>query len=269
MTFNDSDGRSDNISFAHELMPYQDGMNNLLNAMQSIIEMDCAKQIMIDKDALDAPVREAFIQKMRGNDWAGSPTILEVSFSKLRDLGVNIKDVVHTNGTTGSQQTIESILRGISQLVGLVEKLIAMSPAELGQPAPREISATEVHEISQTTSTVASFISDGIDSFREAKKRIQYEALISCGTQPLNVPVVNRYTPSVIEKAGFHIADGIEEADNGKQTIVGTVQKLRHTMIFSSRDGSERPQNVKAGQVLVQLLQVVAPDPDLRKEVRR
>ena len=81
------------------------------------------------------------------------------------------------------------------------------------------------------------------------------------------MPVVNRYTPSVIEKAGFHIADGIEEADNGKQTIVGTVQKLRHTMIFSSRDGSERPQNVKAGQVLVQLLQVVAPDPDLRKEI--
>lgn len=267
MTFNDSDGRSDNISFAHELMPYQDAMNNLLNAMQSIIEMDCAKQIMIDKDALDASTREQFIQKMRGQDWAGSPTVVEVSFSKLRDLGINIKDVIHTNGTTGSQQTIESILRAIAQLVALVEKLIAMSPAELGQPAPREISATEVHEISQTTSTVASFISDGIDAYREAKKRIQYEGLIACGTQPLNVPVVHRYTTAVIEKAGFQVADGIEEADNGKQTIVGTVKKLRHTMVFSSRDGSERPQNVKASQSLVQLLQVVAPDPDLRKEI--
>jgi hypothetical protein len=265
LTYNDSDTRADNISFAHELMPYQDAMNNLLNAMVSLIEAECVKVFLINKDALDPAVRAHVRKKLEGKDWA-APLTVEVSNSQLQELGVDLKNVFTIAETRASQQTLESILRGMAQLIGLVEKMIAMSPAELGQPAPREISATEVTQIAQTTTTVFSFISDGIDAWREAKKRIQYESLIACGEQKLIVPVINRYTKEVITKAGFEIYEEQEDT-RGPQTIVGTIDNLRHTMVFSSRDGAERPQNVKAAQSLVQLLQLLAGDEAIRAEL--
>lgn len=264
LTYNDSDSRADNASFAHELMPHQDAMNNLWNALQALIEAECVKVFLINKDVLDPEVREIVRKKLEGKDWA-SPVAVEISNSKLQELGVDFNKVFTIAETRASQQTLESILRAMAQLIGLVEKLIAMSPAEMGQPAPREISATEVTQIAQTTTTVFSFISDGIDFFREAKKRIQYESLIACGEQKLIVPVINRYTDDVIKAAGFEVYEGMDT--RGQQTIVGTVDKLRHTMIFSSRDGAERPQNVKAAQSLVQLLQLLAGDPQIRGEL--
>jgi len=267
LTYNDSDSRYDNISFAHELMPYQDAMNNLLNAMVSLIEIECAKIYLVDKDALDADVLTSLRSKMEGKEWAATPTVVEVSRSKLTELGVDIDKVVTVAENRASQQTLDSIIKAMANLMQLVERMIAMSPAEMGQPAPREISATEVTMMAQSTTTVFSFISDGIDTFREAKKIVQYESLIACGEQTMVVPVINRYTADVIEQAGFKIYGDINVSEVSReiQTITGKVQNLQHTFVFTSRDGAERPQNVKAGQNLVQLLQILAGDPEIRQ----
>ena len=92
-------------------------------------------------------------------------------------------------------------------------------------------------------------------------KRICYESLISLGSKEVYLPVVNRYTDDVIERAGFRFVPDEDETQNSigaKRTIVGSISNLMHDFIFSSRDGSERSVNSMAAGNLIQLLQVVS-----------
>ncbi len=63
-------------------------------------------------------------------------------------------------------------MTSVTQLLNLVERLLILSPQELGQPAPREISATEVTEIATTTQAIYSFISEGIDELRGGLRNV-------------------------------------------------------------------------------------------------
>jgi hypothetical protein len=139
-------------------------------------------------------------------------------------------------------------------LLNLVERLLILSPQELGQPAPREISATEVAEISSTTNSIYSFISEGIDDMRSAAKKLFYEHLVSCSTDKFTVPISQRYTDQVITDAGFQSQDeGISEAS--ARNVIGEPTNLIHEYLFTSRDGAERARDTQSAQVLSQTLQ--------------
>ena len=91
-------------------------------------------------------------------------------------MGINNKDFItivdaQKEMSAGINQSIQAIL----QLLNLVERLLILSPQELGQAAPREISATEVAEIANSTNSVYSFISEGIDDMRSAEVAVQFD----------------------------------------------------------------------------------------------
>jgi len=159
----------------------------------------------------------------------------------------------------------------MAQLVQLSERLMALSPHELGQPAPREITATETNMMAGTTETIYGFISDAIDEFRAAKKRILYESFMVCGNDKVRVPVMNRYSRKVIGLAGFDIAKEDQDpteflVDDGtpkRQTVIGTKNKLNYEFIFTSRDGALRSVNTQSANVLVQLLGGVISNPQI------
>lgn len=265
--WNECDSRLLNISFAHELMQFQDQMTNLTTQLLLTVQASVAKIVSINTDVItDQKHIDHIRAHFNGKNWAAEPLVLEYSLSKLDSLGlkpgVGVIEIVESKNS----QDVTRILQAMSQLLQLVEKLTAMSPAEQGQPAPREISATEVNEIAATTSAVYSNISDAIDEFRAAKKRIIYESLIACGEDTVQVPVVGRYSKKTIEKAGFQaVDDEAEEARNPsgarRTTVVGSKLNLIHNHIFTSRDGAERPVNTQAANTLVQLLQFLGAMP--------
>lgn len=265
---NESENRLYNLSFAHEVMPYQDQMNNLLKSMLMLAQMELVKVFLVNKDALSEEQRKALKAKFEGRDWSGTPLVVEYSQNEAVQLGNEVKKAIDLVETKIGQ-SFEVILRAMTQLVSLVEKLTAMSPAEQGQPAPREISATEVNEISATTSSVYTFISDSIDFMHSAKKRIVYESLVAKQESKFQLPVIGRYSEKTVKAAGFELVkdedeDYAAESVNGpvkRRTIVGTVNQLVHDYIFTTRDGAERPVNTQAANTLVQLLQGIVPVP--------
>lgn len=258
--YNEDDNRQLNISFAHEIMPYQDQMTNLVTNMLLTVQRDLLCIIGLNKDVLDDGVRQHAQNQLEGKNYGTTPLVIEYSLSKLERMGINAKDVAAVFETrAGASLTV--IFQAMTQLLLLVERIFALSPNEQGQPSPREISATEVNEITNTTSSVYSFISDSIDEFRGAKKRILYESLISCGSREIRVPVKNRYTRKTIEAAGFEYDKDEDEdvagSDLRGRTIIGTKNRLIYDYIFSSRDGAERPSRVQAANTLVQLLAIL------------
>tara|TARA_R100000808_G_scaffold1976_1_gene8389 strand:+ start:6107 stop:8371 length:2265 start_codon:yes stop_codon:yes gene_type:complete len=265
-SFNENDSRLANLSIAHEMMPYQDQLTNLFSQMLETTKADLFSVAVVNSDIFPdtdegRKVLDDFRKTMSGENFYATTNVLEASFQKLRDIGIdtkadNIFKVVRSSPST----SITTVFQAINNLIGMAERLMALSPQEQGQPAPRETSATEVAIINQTTESVYNFISESIDEGRGAMKRICYESLISLGSKEVYLPVVNRYTTDIIERAGFRFVPDEDEAMNSigsRRTIVGTVSNLMHDYVFSSRDGAERTINSQSAQTLVQLLGIL------------
>ena len=201
------------------------------------------------------------MKQLSGKNFYATTNVLEASFQKLRDLGIDPKaDNVFKIVRSAPNTQLTAVFQSISHLLAMAERMMALSPQEQGQPAPRETSATEVTIINNTTESVYSYISEAIDEARAAQKRICYEGLVCLGSKSVYLPVVNRYTDDVIARAGFqNVADEDESMNSigSRRTITGTISNLVHDYVFTSRDGSERSLNTMSAQNLIQLFQII------------
>jgi hypothetical protein len=260
---NENDDRMANISVAHEIMPYQDQLTNILSSMLEQMKMSMFKIFAIDQDALDDDVKEYIKDALSDDTFYAKPKALFYSGQKAADLGINNHDFikvvdVQKELSAGVNQSIQAIL----QLLNLVERLLILSPQELGQPAPREISATEVAEISNTTNAIYSFISEGIDDMRGAMKKVLYEHLVSCSSDSFIVPIKGRYSENIIREAGFDVETSGGE-NISKRNVIGKPESLIYEYLFSGRDGAERARDTQSAQVLGQLIMQLLQVPDM------
>jgi hypothetical protein len=251
---NENDDRMANISVAHEIMPFQDQLSNIMTKMLHDMKVSMMRIFCIDQDALDDDVKEYIKDGLSEDTFYSKPKALFYSGQKAADLGINNNNFIQIVDaqkelSAGINQSIQAIL----QLLNLVERLLILSPQELGQPAPREISATEVAEIANTTNSIYSFISEGIDDMRAAAKKLFYEHLVSCSTDKFVVPIKQRYTDRVIRDAGFE-SETEGEFEAASRNVIGTPANLIHEYLFSSRDGAERARDTQSAQVLGQAL---------------
>lgn len=261
---NANDGRLMNISVAHELMQYQDQLSNLYSQLLETIKTDLFRVAVLNTDVFpDTPegkkVKDEFIACMKGNTYYAEPQLLCTSLEKLAGvLGRAVTpDMVFTVVRSTPNTQIQHILAAITQVINMADRLMVMSSHEQAQAAPHELTATETTQISGSTETIYSFISNAIDEGRAAMKRICFESTIACGEDEVELPVSNRYPESVIEKAGFTTREADEDSPVGFKIVYGPKTNLVHDFIFTSRDGGNRQANSQAAQVLVQLLQAI------------
>lgn len=265
--FNCHDGRLNNISLAHELMQFQDQLSNLYSTLLEVIIADLFSVAVLNTDVFPEneegqKIRAEFEKAMSGPSKYPGMQILEVSFEKLAQLfgGKEItSDMVFKVVRSTPNTQITAIFEAITKVVEMAERIFVMSAHEQGQAAPHEITASESNQIASSTDTMYSFISRGLDKGRAAMKRICYESTLACGSDDVELPVINRYPASVVKAAGFEV----KESDEGfgdevpYVTLMGNKESLRHDYIFTSRDGGDRQSNVQAAQVLNQLLQSI------------
>ena len=263
---NEHDGRAVNISVAHELMPYQDQLTQILTHLRMRICQSLLQIWQIDQDALEKPVKEYIQGVLSKKNFYVEPIAMWYSGTKLKDIGTNPAEMIRII-KTDMQAEISGAFDAIMKLLAIVDRLENMSPNELGQPNPREVAAREVQEIATSVSSIYSFISDGIDEMRCAAKRLIYESALACATADVRVPVIARYTKETIEAAGFKPFDdgSADAASDGRRarriTVTGSVSNLEYDYYFSSRDGAERASNTQAAQVLTQLAQFILAMP--------
>jgi hypothetical protein len=262
---NENDARQLNISIGMELLPYQDQMTQLLSFLLMVLQGDFQRILCVDIDSVasgpdGAKMLTDFRADVKGQNKYVATKVFEYSGTKMKELGIDPKNII-TLVQTAPSQAITMIFQAMSQLIQLAERLMALSPHELGQPAPREISATETNMMAGTTETIYGFISDAIDEYRAAKKRVFYESYMICGSQTIRVPIANRYTKAIVHKAGFEVFDEDDESiiwvdrdEPAYHTVVGTKSKLLYEYIYTSRDGGLRAVNTQSANVLTQLL---------------
>lgn len=267
-SYNGSDQRIHNLSIAHDLIGWQDAMNNMMNQLVEVLRRDQFTVYLLNTDIWDSDenakkVRQQFIDHLTGGSFSGDPALLMGSFAKIKQLmgetATNSDNIFKVVRPEPNPQ-VGQLIQAMAQIMTMAERNLSLSPQEQGQVSPRETSATEVQIVATTTENVYSFISDAIDAGRAAWKRYIYNAWVSLGRDEIEVPVADRYPAEVIEAAGFRpVSDG--EAPASYRQVFGPKSKLVEELIFNSRDGAERSSNVQAANVLTQLLQVILTTP--------
>jgi hypothetical protein len=259
-SYNAHDGRSFNISLAHELMQFQDQLTNLYSQFLECIKADLFSVAVLNTDVFPESedgikLREEFRKTLTGKNFYATMQVLEASFEKMKALGINAADVFRVVRSTPNTN-ITQIFEAIVHVLNMADRLMVMSPHEQGQSASHEITASESNQMAGSTDTIYSFISEAVDEGRAAEKKILFESMIALGSNNVELPVINRYPESIITKAGFQVVEQDDDGDNvGYTTVMGPKSALVHDYIFTSRDGGDRPSNSQAATVLVQLVQ--------------
>jgi hypothetical protein len=271
-SYNENDSRLFNISLAHELMPFQDQLTNLTSQMLEVIKQDLFSVCVLNTDAFPDDengkrAKAEFEAVMQSKATYTSMQMLEVSFNKMAQLGLNVEKAFTVVRSTPNTH-IDNIFKAITELLNMADRLTVMSPHEQGQTASHEISATESHEIATSTDTVYDFISTGVDEGRAAMKRVCFDSLIACGTNEVELTVANRYPESIVKEAGFEVHPDALIDSSGYTKVMGDKMNLVHEFIFTSRDGGDRPAGAQAAQTLVQLIQAIGSlEPNIQQTV--
>jgi len=258
---NENDDREINPSMASELMAIQDQLTNIWSQMLMNIRAGMLQIWAIDQDVLEPEMKKFIRDTLKSKDYYSEPQAFFFSGEKLRNLGVaNPADnprafltIIQAN----VQTSIETSMRAVGELLNMADRLLMVSPNEGGQPNPREVAAREITEISTTTDTIRTFVSDGIDEQRAAFKRMVYESLVCESTQTVRVPVMGRYTLATIREAGFDVPNtraSDAEIIPLKTPIMGKAMNLVFDYYFDSRDGGDRPLNSQGANIMGTLL---------------
>ncbi|MBU2072776.1 MAG: hypothetical protein KKA68_21285 [Gammaproteobacteria bacterium] len=267
------DGRLANQSMGMALLAYQDQASNILSSMIMQLRTSLIQLWLLDKDSLEPEILQEFKNNASDSNWWVDRKLLIYSATKLRDLGIQDPAQAFKVVQAPIANVFDSGLKALNQLLNLADRLLILSPNELGQPNPREVSAREVTDISTSVQSMYAFINQGPREQIAAKKEIIYDSLLCCGQQNIRVPVEKRYTKAVIEKAGFTIPEDVQLPPGAgdiipvKTPVMGNLRSLMYDYYFDSRDGSERVVNTQGAQVVQQLLARLLNVPPLAEKM--
>jgi hypothetical protein len=271
---NCNDGRLANQSMAMALLSYQDQASNIMSSMLMQLRTSLIQLWLIDKDSLEPDIVEQFKKSAKDGDWWVDRKVLIYSASKLRDLGIQDPRMAFAVVQAQIQNVFDAGLKALTQLINLADRLLILSPNELGQPNPREVAAREVTEMATSVQAMNAFNNQGPREQIAAAKELIYDSLICCATQNFRVPVENRYNKAVIKDAGMEIPPEVlgrlNAADDFvpvKTPIMGSLRTLVYDYYFNSRDGAERVVNTQGAQVVMQVLQTMLQVPQLAQKM--
>lgn len=262
--FNLKDDRLVNLGQMHEIMPFEDQMKNLMSQCLMVMKHSLLRIVAINGDVVSQEVIDKITEDLQGDRYYMQPHVLVYSKAENDEIGVEQRQALEIVNGQSETDYINNAFKAMTQLLNLLERLLMLSPQEQGQPAPREISATESAMLEATTSAVYSAISEAIDEARSAQKIIIHESAMALGSNEIRLPVTQTFSRDTIEKAGFRVADTETTENpamvrNNDWTILGTKEQLKHDYLFTHRDGSDRPTNTQTAQTLIALLSQVIP----------
>lgn len=266
---NVNDNRLENQSMAMELLSYQDQLTNIVTTMLEQLRSSFVQMWILDKDILSEEQIKMFEKNAGNREWWMEPRLLIASLSKIKEMGYGAPQQAFQIIQQQATNAVTQALTAMNQLLNMADRLLILSPNELGQPNPREVSARESQEISTSVQSIYSFINQGPREQIAALKELLYETLLTCGTDRFELPTIRRYTRKTIEDAGFTIAGDVGDVESlpAGTKVIGSLKDLRYDYFFDSRDGADRVASSQSTQAMVQLLQILAQDPEMRQDL--
>ncbi len=152
------------------------------------------------------------------------------------------------------QKDTNGLLQGLSQLLGILERVLVISPQELAQTASHELTAEEVKNMNQAKSTRYEYTAGAVDRGVYALKTLLYNGMMAYADPEVFARLPLPINEAALEKLGFELED---EADGTHAIVKGKKSALWVESFSSTRDGDLRANSSAAASQMVQMLQTI------------
>lgn len=266
-SYNASDGLLVSPSFGMQAIQWQQMLTNLLNELVHVQAQGMVRIWALNKNGMKKEEIEIVTNALKNPDFASLKDIVIHYDSEIlsqRGQGTDTITQKITQIRVETATKVSEIFASMVQTLALAERLMFFSPQELGQVSPRTVTATEMKAVRDTTLGIRDFHLIGVKQQMDADKRIIHDSYMAFGSEDLEVPVAERYSPEVIEAAGFSIVDdGTGKPPDGLFTVRGKKLGLLYNYTYTTRNTDDTPPDAAVAQGMAQVYEIISKDPVL------
>jgi hypothetical protein len=255
-------------SLALEIMPFQDHVGNLLSQWILAVKENLINPVFYDKDKIPAE----YLKRLQnlGQKMYNGRLFIPYSGTETLRMKVDQREAFYvppfSHHQTGEVATL------ISGVLSMLDRVMQLSPQEIGQAAQHEQTAEETRVISQNTSTRVTFTGSFIDDGDYAKKVAIYDATMAHADDEVTVGISSSLAATdaefkkLLDSVGFTIQDDTTydpENPDAMRSVKGKKSALKLESFASTRDASDRIDNPAIADAMSKIFLAVANNPVL------
>jgi hypothetical protein len=259
-------------SLVLEIMPFQDHVGNLMTQWIAAVKENLINPIFVDKEKMPA---EALSQLQNlGYKNFGGRQFFPFSSTENYRFKVDQREAFYSPQLT--RHNTQEIAATIEGVLNMLDRVMQLSPQEIGQAASHEQTAEETKVISQNTSTRVTFTGSFIDDGDYAKKVMLYDAMMAYADDDITVGISSSFASTeeelkkLMTKVGLTIQDDSTYDPNdpdSMRTVKAKKSALQMESFASTRDASERIDNPAIADAMSKMFLAVANNPVLIQSI--
>lgn len=253
--------RAQNASMTLEILPFQDHISNLITQYLLTVKQNLSNITFFDTNQVDKDVIEQIRNLGHKNYTANNYVPMDMRTNRIGQN--NPAQAFQTMELT--KTSTDDLVRGVHELLTILERVLVISPQELAQTASHELTAEEVKNMNAGKSTRYEFTAGSVDRAVYALKVQMYNALMAYGDEDIWARLPMPIDAESLTQLGFTVH---QNDKHGKTSLVtGKKSAIFVESFAANRDGDLRVANTATAQTMTQVLQAVMSNPALFTEL--
>lgn len=248
--------RAKNVSLALEILPFQDMLGNLLTQIVLTIKRNLANIQFYDTNVVDK--EQAEMLQTRSQWQYQNVNMIGFDSIKAARKGANPDRAFHE--VKFQYANTNEMTQTIGTVISILERLLVISPQEIGAAASHQQSKAEIIVTNQNSTNRVTYTATFVDEAIDAKKQQIYDASMAYMDDEV-VGEVSSHTENLMEvlsELGFKF-DGKKDKAGEKFVVRGSKSKLVSLERFAStKDGPDRGNDMQTAQALSLAVQSVS-----------
>lgn len=256
-------------SLALEIIPFQDHISNLLSQWILAVKDNLTNPVFYDKEKIPAN----YVQELQnlGQKIINGRLFIPFSSTENYRFKIDQREAFYspslTHHPTGE---LQSLINGV---LSMLDRIMQLSPQEVGQAAPHEQTAEETRVIAGNTSTRVTFTGTGFDIADNAKKTCLYDALMAHGDDDITVSISSSFASTeeefnkLLKAVGFALTDKEAGFDANEPErmyeVKGNKTELAIESFASTRDNVNRINLPAVADAMSKIFIAIAGNPIL------
>jgi hypothetical protein len=259
-------------SLALEIMPFQDHVGNLMTQWIAAVKENLINPIFVDKEKMPA---EALTQLQNlGFKEFGGRKFFPFSSTENYRLKTDQREAFYTPQLT--HHNTGEIAALISGVLDMLDRVMQLSPQEIGQAASHEQTAEESRIIAENTSTRLTFTGSFIDDGDYAKKVMLYDAMMAYADDDITVGISSAFASTeaelkkLMESVGLTITDDSTynpDDPDSMRSVKAKKSALIMESFASNRDNANRINSPALADAMSKIFIAISGNPVLIQSV--
>lgn len=253
---------SRNSSMALECIPWQDTLGNILSQMILTAKQNLMNVVFYDNQQID----KEDIRRLENKGERKYREMVFIGFDSLAKRMAQQSPQGAFFPVKFDKQGIQELLQLIPTVLNIMERVLGITAQEAGSAASHQQSKEEVERTGEAGQNRVALTFSYVDEGLDAWKRQQFDANMAYRNSEITAQVSTDIPDldHVLKDLGFTITQRGED----KIVVNGKKSKLLRLESFArTGEGALVNSNKEAGQILLQVVQVVSAQEDLKQKI--